>query len=527
MERVIAKSAEEAGAILERALAGLSNNATLTVADAAAKSGLSLQDAERGLMHLQSTLRGTLSVTEQGEILFRFPYGLTLPLTKRPWFQRAASSIKRFVVGAGKFVVRAWVSIVMIGYAAVFIALALALMFSGRDDRGGEGGGTALAVVIRVLFEALWWTFHPFSPVARRNVWDGSLTSNTASREYWETPQRGRKMRTRTIRRFGQLVTIEEPIVDDVPEEKVPFYEKVNRFVFGPEPAQKPSIEEQKARLVAQIRASAGRIGLLDVMRVTGLPREEADPLIARLLLDYDGDVSVTDDGAIVYSFPALRKTAGDVATAAPPPAWTKPKEAPPVTGNPIGANLLVGAVNAFNLVMSMVAMSVGLTIERLVHLIQTWNVPFPPPMPPVDGVPIAFGVIPLIFSLVLFALPALRALRQGAKKKEVAEENARAEVLKTVFQEMQDAAARGEPASVRETTLKRAWQQATGAPPDDKELAAAVTALGGDVDMDALAEGRGLYRFRDLEAEVNALQKERAEAKSEERELGEVVYRT
>jgi hypothetical protein len=262
-------------------------------------------------------------------------------------------------------------------------------------------------------------------------------------------------------------------------------------------------------------------------MRVTGLPREEADPLLARLLLDYDGGVSVTDDGAIVYSFPALRKTAGDVDVSAPPPAWAKPKEAPPVTGNGGGANLLVGAVNGFNLVMSMVAMSLGLTIERLVHFIQTIDVPFPPPPPPVDGVPLVLGAIPLVFSLVLFALPALRALRQGKKKQEVNKENARAEVLKTVFQEMHDAAARGEPAAVRETQLKRAWQQATGAPPDDKELAAAVVALGGDVDVDALAEGRGLYRFRDLEAEVNALQKERVEAKDQERDVGEVVYRT
>lgn len=518
MERVVVKSPVEAAAILETALKGLSERAQLTIADAAARSGLSLDDAERGLHELSTRYRGTLGVTDSGELLFRFPHGLSLPLTKKPWFRRAVDGVKKAVVGAAKFVVRAWVSIVMIGYALVFLAIALAWMFSGRDDDGP--GGNAIAIVLRVLMEALWWTFHPFSPVARRNVYDGSL---------WRDGDvvSGHRMRrrTRTIRRFGQLVTIEEDIPDE--EEKVPFYEKVNRFVFGPEPAPPPSIEEQKRRLVAQIRANRGRIGLLDVMKVTGLPREEADPLLSRLLLDYDGEVKVDDEGGITYHFEALRKTAGDTPPAPPPPAWTTKKTAPPITGNPVATNILVGAVNAFNLIMATVALNANLTIDRLVHLISTWDAVIPVPPLPYDGVPIVLGAIPLLFSLLLFALPAWRALRKGAVEKAVAEENARAEVLKTVFQQMSEAAEKGEAvAGVREDSLKRAWKQATGAPPDDKELAAAVAALGGDVDMDAMASGSGLYRFRDLEAEVKALQAQRAAASGQEEQVGAVVFR-
>jgi hypothetical protein len=40
------------------------------------------------------------------------------------------------------------------------------------------------------------------------------------------------------------------------------------------------------------------------------------------------------------------------------------------------------------------------------------------------------------------------------------------------------------------------------------------------------MAEGRGLYRFRDLEAEVKALQADRAAASVAEEAVGEVVYR-
>jgi hypothetical protein len=518
MDRVFVKTPEEAGAILEVALKGLPARAQLTVADAAARSGLSLDDAGRGLHQLSTQFRGTLSATDQGELLFRFPYGLSLPLTKKPWFIRAVDRIKGVVVGVGKFVVRAWVSIVLIGYAAVFVALALALMFGGKGD-SDRGGGNALGVVLRIVFEALYWTFHPFSPIARRNVWDGSVYDERRI-------HRGRGQRSRQVRRFGQMVTIQEDD-DDVVEEEVPFYEKVNRFVFGPEAEPPMPIEVQKKRLVAQIRAKQGRIGLLDVMRVTGLPREEADPLIARLLLDFDGEVDVDDNGAITYRFEKLRKTAGDTAAKAPPPAWDHHKVAPKVTGNTLGANFLVGAVNAFNVVMATVAISLNMTVERLIHLFQNMNSLIPVEPLPYGGIPVVLGVIPLIFSLVLFALPGLRALRKGAKEKAVAEENARAQVLKTVFQTMTDAAAKGEAVTgVREDRLKQAWQQATGKAPDDKELIEAVVALGGDVDMDAMASGTGLYRFRDLEAEVKALQAERTVASAAEEAVGEVVYR-
>jgi len=509
MDRVLVKDPAEAGDILEKALKGLGNKAQLTVADAAARSGLALRDAERGLHHLSTKYRGTLSTTEQGELLFRFPYGLSLPLTKQPWLKRTFDRVKGAVVGAGKFLVRAWVSVVMVGYALVFLAVGLALLLSGRDERGG--GSTLLAVVFRVLMESLWWTFHPFSPVASRNVWDGSLYEG-----------RGRR-RTRTISRFGQLVEVDV----EEPEAKVPFYEKVNRFVFGPEPLPPLTHEELSKNLVAQIRVNQGRIGLLDVMKVTGLPREEADPLVARLLLDYDGDVDVDDHGGITYRFEALRKTAGDTTTTAPPPAWATKKEAPRITGNKGGTNFMVAAINAFNLIAATVALQMNLTVDRLIHMITHARDLLPVAPLPYDGVPLVLGVIPWVFSTVLFALPIIRWVRADAAKKAVDEDNARAAVLKTVFTSMQQAAAKGEAVTgVREDQLARAWKEATGTAPDDKELAAAVVALGGDVDMDAIAEGRGLYRFRDLEAEVAALQAQRAAASKQEEEVGEVIFR-
>src|SRR5438270_308180 len=111
MAHVRTLEAEKAAAILESALRG--HRGDLTVADAAAKGGVALREAELGLHFLSSKYRGTLSATEKGDLLFRFPYGFTLPFSKRPGVIRFWDKLKRGVLGAAKFVVRAWISVVL------------------------------------------------------------------------------------------------------------------------------------------------------------------------------------------------------------------------------------------------------------------------------------------------------------------------------------------------------------------------------------------------------------------------------
>ncbi len=482
-EKVRTLEAEKAAEILEAALRG--HKGDLTVADAAAKGGVALREAELGLHHLSSKYRGTLSATDKGELLFRFPYGFSLPLTKRPGVVRFFEKLKRGVMGAAKLVVRAWISIVLVAYVAVFIGIALALMFGGNDNRrgGGNAGGIVFALV-RVLSEAFFWTFHPFSPFY-------------AGDYYARSRQRSRR------------------------SAKAPFYERVNRFVFGPED-KKPDAREMERRILTQIRASSGRVGIGDVMRVTGLPREEADPLMARLMLDYEGEVEVSEDGGIFYKFPALRRTAQQTAFDRPPsPVWTERVDAPPVTGNDSGSNLLIGGLNAFNLFMSLVAFGSNLTVARIAQIIDHWGSHVPWIPIPYDGTPIVLGIIPLVFSTALFALPLLRWATKGRRQKKAQNENARRAVLKTVL----DATQRDQ--GVTDGELKKAWRDATGIEPDEKKIRQEVVALGGDIDLDAVEKGeRAQYRFRDLEAEVEALKKERSEASETEKDAGVVVFR-
>ncbi len=293
----------KAGAVLREKL---DPKTPLTVADAAAKSGLALRDAEAGLTWLSSEYRGQLRVTADGDLVHVFPTGWSQPWIARDASKKLFDGIGRGVMGVLRFVVRAWVMIVLVGYAALFLALIIGMTFANQnsDSRrsdGGLPGGELAYVLLRVLGDALFWTFHPWSPFAYGYGYGGGWNDGYASAP--------RPMRRRP----------DEP--------KVPLYERVNRFFFGP--AAPPEDPRESERLVlAAIRAGKGRIGLADVMRVTGLPRELADPMMARLMLDYEGDVDVSDDGGIVYRFERSGARRPRTCRARPPRSRRRPGRA-------------------------------------------------------------------------------------------------------------------------------------------------------------------------------------------------------
>ncbi len=463
----------------------------MTVADAAAKAGLALRDAENGLKWLSSEYRGRLRVTSDGDLVHIFPTGFAKPWETADALRRVRHRVARGIAGAVRFIVRAWVAVALVGYAALFVGILVAMTLArqGNDSRRNDGGlpiGALGYGLLRVVGDALFWTFHPWSPFSvyyAPNAWgDARAGYGRSSRQASREP-------------------------------RVPRYERVNRFFFGP-PAPPEDPREIERLVLAAIRAGKGRIGLADVMRVTGLPREEADPLMARLMLDYEGDVDVSEEGGIAYRFEAIRKTASEAVEAEPPPAWNRTKPLPPLTGNSGGANFVIAALNAFNLMMGLWAIENGITIERLTHLFDRIPHPF------VDtGVPIALGIVPFVFSVFLFVVPIARVVARPWRRKAARQERGRLAVLRQVIEHV-----RGKK-PVTDPEVAEAWRQAVGQPPDAKRLDRELIALGGEVAVSEAGETR--WRFADLETEAAAVEAERAAAADEEARLGAVVYAT
>jgi hypothetical protein len=493
----VSSSPRSAASVLEDSLRGFRGD--LTVADAAARAGLALAEAEQGLRRLAAGRGGHLAATERGELIYSFPRGLVEPVDERRRGARLWRATRRALSSAGRFVVRAWVSVVMIGYAALFVGVAIAL--AARDD-DGDGMGSVLSWLGRAVIEALFWTFHPLSPFA--------LSSQPA----W--------LRSGSARRRGGR--------------RLPFYDRVNRFVFGP-PAAPPDPRARQRHILAEIRRLDGRVGPGDLMRVTGLDREGAERELLRLVVDHDGDIQVSDDGAVLYVFKALRSTAAAELDARAPgggvaaPIWTERATVPPVTGNGAGTNVLLAALNGFNIAAGAAAVAAGLTVDRLAALVSSAHAHFTAVDAPVaaltaggGGVPILLGWAPLLFSTALFALPAARALGHRRALARAAAENGRRALLRLVLDEQ---AGRVE---LRATEVEQAWTAAARAGgggraggPRTGEIEAAVRALGGEVDV--TDEGTIFYRFEPAGRERRALEAARAAAPALEARPARVVF--
>ncbi len=110
----------------------------VTVADAASKSGLSLNDAKTGLNYLVFDYRGNLMATSEGELLFSFPTGFSKPWEQREFLLESWQKIKRIGLGVLKFLVRSWITVVMVGYVVIFALILLGLTFAKSSDRDEE-----------------------------------------------------------------------------------------------------------------------------------------------------------------------------------------------------------------------------------------------------------------------------------------------------------------------------------------------------------------------------------------------------
>jgi hypothetical protein len=69
-------------------------------------------------------------VTEDGDLVHVFPHGFTKPWETRETFERVFGAIGGALAAAGRFIVRAGLLLVMIGYAALFVALIVGLTFA-------------------------------------------------------------------------------------------------------------------------------------------------------------------------------------------------------------------------------------------------------------------------------------------------------------------------------------------------------------------------------------------------------------
>jgi hypothetical protein len=268
-------------------------NYRVTVGDVAAQSGLSLATASSELMSLATDSGGHLQVAESGDIAYVFARNFRNILLNRSFklqLQTWLQSVWKWVFYAIRIsfgiVLIISIAIVVIGIVIALIALQSA---NNSDDSKGDNssdrsydnrGGGGITIIPN-----FWWG-NPFSVFAP---------------DYYDDRER---------RPVKHLDKRHEPEA-----EQMGFLESVFSFLFG-DGNPNADLEERRWRAIAQVIRQNG--GVVAAEQITpylddlGNSSDGYEDYMLPVLVKFNGQPQVSEQGAIVYSFPELQTVGAD-----------------------------------------------------------------------------------------------------------------------------------------------------------------------------------------------------------------------
>ena len=465
-----------------------------TVADMIAGTGLPKYQVEQAAKAALDEYAGRLKVTESGELLYYFPNGMRStvrgagPSLKRFWKVFKAAAARVFTL-----LFKIWIVATLVGYFIIFAALAvLAILASvaasvagrgdGRDSGRERGGG----------FGGMYLVMQVFNLILRMWFWSSLLND-----------------RRRKPKPGGRA-----------------FYKSVFGFIFGEGDPNRGWDESERKYLVAYIRSRKGVITVEELMALTGRENEAANTLMNRLLLEYEGEPGVTDDGTVVYSFPEIMRTSDAARGSGQVPILNpSTKTVVPFSANKPRTNGWIIFFNAFNLAFGAYFLVISL-VQGAAALSKTGpylysfvgRLLFQAGIDPVPLLATVLGAIPVAFSVCFFLVPLVRRTRLRKHNDAIREETLRKEVMAQVL---------ASPARVDPRDVK-----GTGTDLDPRDLPAVSRRL---LDRIAAAlkaepiplekEGQFAYRFPELERELADLEAFRRGIDTKKYEVGKTVF--
>ncbi|AFG38859.1 hypothetical protein [Spirochaeta africana] len=393
-----------------------------TVADLIAATGLPRLQIEETLPQVVRDYRGHLRVTESGEILYHFPHGVHH--RERSPRARAARLLRRIGRGAaavGKLVFKLWIMLMLVGYFVLFVALVIAALMAslaasakseGRS-RGRSIGGTYM--MTRLIQQVFWlWMF---SGRRRGYGYRGAAIGSGIG---------GSRTRSNGLDWSASRSEGDGP----------PLHQSVFAFVFGSDdPAREWETRERQA-FVELVQTHKGVVTLDELRAMSGRSLDEAHDLMNRMLLEYDGEPDVTEQGSLIYRFPELLRTAepsdrrgGRIDRLLPAMPTV------PFNDNSPGLNRWIGVLNGVNLgfgaYFTGFGLAGGLPEEGFGLFYSIVVVLFSEiAANPLGLVLIGLGVVPLVFSLLFYLIPVLRWRIVSQRNTRIARRNARQDVL-------------------------------------------------------------------------------------------------
>jgi len=363
----------------------------VTAADVCAATALPLQTVRGLLPKAADEYGGNLQVTQSVEILYSFPDGFT---SRYRGFNARAKKAASFFSSALKavlvFLFKVWIMLMLIGYFTLFLALAIASVVlsvavqSKSRDRGNVRVSSG-------LFQILW------------RIW----FVNEITRP-----------------RYGYYPNVH---VTQKKGKSRPMHKSVFSFVFGEGDPNKDFEDQENKAVISYIQANRGVITLAEYMAFTGKNGMEANEAILAFCSKYGGSPEVTEEGTLVFRFDnlLLRANSGGFSELSPPVRQLKT-----FSFNKKSMNGWFIAINAANLIFGLYflynAVNTGTLDTQIQYQSASYLYAFTNYIMsfftknPHFVISIALGIVPVVFSVLFWLIPAVRKFMENKENESI-----------------------------------------------------------------------------------------------------------
>ncbi|MDR2729510.1 MAG: hypothetical protein LBB81_01260 [Treponema sp.] len=458
------------------------------IADICASTALPLEKVRELLPKAADEYSGHLQVTEQGEILYSFPDGFSsryrgfYPALKKV-FRACSLGLKKTLV----FLFKTWIVFTLIGYFIFFIVLALASVFLSIASKSSDNRRSGSVYFGPNLFGIIW------------RIW---FFSEITKPHYAQT----------------------KPVVRK--EEKRPMHKAVFSFVFGDDDPNKDFTDDEDKAVIAYIQSNNGVINLTEFMAFKGINSLAAEREIISFCVRFGGSPEVTDEGAIVYRFDWLLMRADTRKFTELSPIIKRLKS---FSINPKKSNISFACINAVNLVFGSYFLYHSLNTGLLITELQTQNASYLYAFThfllqifsdnPVSIIMVVLGLVPVIFSIFFWLIPAVRGILLSRENESIKLQNFKRLGYNKIWSSPQKVIIKDFNAPANECKPKSVEQAAEQCIKDIGAYSSPEVTAGED--------GQICYSFNELESEKISLNKYRVNLDQNRGLLGKKIYDT
>lgn len=453
-----------------------------TLPEAAAMTGLSIDETRHAMEDLLNKYICRLQVSENGDLIYYF--GEALQRRGEKTMAERCREFFNWLWRVFTVIYKSWIAVTLVAYFVVFLVIVLAVIVatSFQDDRRGGGRSMPLGTLFDLFFSIFYW----------RSV-TGTMTD-----------PRGLP---------GRRARHDEPRSSEINAKQKNLITAVYDFVFGP-PSMTPDPLSNAREVAAYLQQNNGIVVTAELCALAGWTLPQAEIFLTDCILRYQGEGKISDDPVLYGQFDELMRGVSEVESGEIVYYWDEDEPNYEMNGNRPSQNVIICVMNGFNLIVSFAIVRGGLSAvsARVVSRGVLAG------LAKAAWVNVVFGVMPLTFSILFFGIPLARWFRNRTLKQRRQKETIRKRLFKAIF------ARQGRAQTVDDVTaaVNRRSREAVLSPP---EVEAALKELALDMpgDMEVSEEAKLQFAFPRITSELTVVERLRRHRRGDD-SLGTIV---